>query len=190
MNQDILSFNKIEYCKYGTILTGVIITNKCKMQQNIENVEKLKGLVNNIGIAMLITVNAAKELKARPITTADIDTDGNMWFFTDEFSDKAEEISLNNEVMINYAAPALKKYISIHGNASLINDVDQIKELWSPAFKVWFPEGETDDSVILLKVTPLHIEYWDGGSSKIIVSSTTGDAYKKKGNKNWQPLYY
>ena len=44
------------------------------MQQNIENIEKLKGLVNTIGIAMLVTVNSANELKARPMSTADIDT--------------------------------------------------------------------------------------------------------------------
>ena len=78
---------------------------------------------------MLITVNVTKELMSRPITTADIDTEGNMWFFTDEFCDKSEKILLNNEVLINYAAPTLKKYISIRGNASLINDADLIKEL-------------------------------------------------------------
>jgi len=154
------------------------------MEQNIENIEKLKGLVNNIGIAMLVTVNPAKELKSRPMSTANIDTEGNMWFFTDEFSDKVAEISYNNDVMINYASPALKKYISIYGNASLVNDIDQIKDLWNPAFKAWFPEAETDDAVILLKVTPSHIEYWDGGSRKIIISTNTEDAYKKNGNNN------
>ena len=160
------------------------------MQQNIENIEKLKGLVNTIGIAMLVTVNSANELKARPMSTADIDTEGNIWFFTDVFSDKTAEILFNNEVIINYAAPALTKYISIYGNASLVNDVDQIKELWSPAFKAWFPEGETDDAVILLKVTPSHIEYWDGGSSNIIVSSNTEATFTNKGNSDWKALYY
>ena len=160
------------------------------MQQNIENIEKLKCLVNTIGIAMLVTVNSANELKARPMSTADIDTEGNIWLFTDEFSDKTAEILFNNEAIINYAAPALTKYISIYGNASLVNDVDQIKEFWSPAFKVWFPEGETDDAVILLKVIPSHIEYWDGGSSKIIVSSNTEATFTNKGNSDWKALYY
>lgn len=66
------------------------------MEPNIKNIEKLKSLVNNIGIAMLVTVNEAKEVNSRPISTADIDTEGNIWFFTDEFSDKANEISFNN----------------------------------------------------------------------------------------------
>jgi general stress protein 26 len=160
------------------------------MQQNIKIVDELKSLVNNIGIAMLVTINAAKELMSRPMSTADIDTEGNIWFFTDEFSDKAAEISFNNEVMINYAAPTLKKYISIYGIASLVKDIDQIKDLWNPAFKAWFPDSETNDIVILLKVTPSRIEYWDGGCNKIIVGSNTNDAYKKKGNNNWQALNY
>ena len=160
------------------------------MQQNFENIEKLKGLVNTIGIAMLVTVNLANELKARLMSTADIDTEGNIWFFTDEFSDKTAEMLLTNKVIINYAAPALTKYISIYGKASLVNDVDQIKELWSPAFKAWFPDGETDDAVILLKVTPSHIEYWDGGSSNIMVSSITEATFTNKGNSDWKALYY
>ena len=152
------------------------------MEPNIKNIEKLKSLVNNIGIAMLVTVNEAKEVNSRPISTADIDTEGNIWFFTDEFSDKANEISFNNEVVITYTSPSLKRCISIHGNASLINDIDQIKDLWNPAFKPWFPEAETDDTVRLLKVSPSHIEYWDGGSSKMVISSNKTNTYKKKGN--------
>lgn len=158
------------------------------MEPDIKNIERLKGLVNNIGIAMLVTVNEAKELNSRPISTADIDTEGNIWFFTDEFSNKGEEISFNNEVMITYTSPSSKRCVSIHGNASLINDIDQIKDLWNPAFKPWFPEAETDDAVMLLKVSPFHIEYWDGGSSKIVISSNEGNAYKTKGNHHWKSL--
>ena len=56
--------------------------DKYKMEQPIENIEKLKGLVNNLGIAMLVTVNEAKELTSQHLTTADIDTERNMWFFS------------------------------------------------------------------------------------------------------------
>lgn len=59
------------------------------------------------------------------MSKAAITTKGSCWFFTDEFSDKTEEISFINEMFMNYAAPALKKYISIYDNASLVNDVDQ-----------------------------------------------------------------
>ncbi len=148
------------------------------MEQNIENIEKLKGLVNNIGIGMLVTVNETKKLNSRPISTADIDIEGNIWFFTDEFSDKAEKISYNDKVMITYSSPVLKSCISIYGNAMLVNDIDQIKDLWSPAFKPWFPESEMDDAVKLLKVSPSHIEYWDGGSLKTVISPNTENAYK------------
>ena len=159
------------------------------MEQPIQNIEKLKGLVNNLGITMLVTVNEAKELTSRHITTADIDTERNMWFFTDGSSNISEEISLNNEVLITYSSCVLKRYISIYGNASLGNDIDQIKDLWNPAFKPWFPEAEKYDTVMLLKVNQPRIEYWHGGSSKRIINSSIKNIRKKKGSHNTLSLY-
>ena len=112
-----------------------------------------------------------------------------MWLFSDEFSNRSEEISLNNELLITYSSSALKRYISIYGNASLVNDIDQIKDLWNPAFKPWFPEAEKDDTVMLLKVNPSRIEYWDGGSSKRIITSSIKNIRKNKGSLNTMSLY-
>ena len=140
------------------------------MQQKNEDIQKLKSLVEDIKMAMLVTANADNELKARPMGTAEVDEDGNIWFFTNEFSEKVKEISFNNEVMVNYASPSANSYVAINGNASLVNDPAKVKKLWNPLYKVWFPKGEDDPAIILLKVAPSYIEYWDGSGSKIVVA--------------------
>lgn len=140
------------------------------MQQKNENAEKLKELVEDIKMAMLVTINENHELKARPMSTAQVDDEGNLWFFTNEFSGKVKEVSLNHEVMLNYSSPSVNSYLTIKGNAMLVNDDAKIKELWNPVYKAWFPKGEGDPAIILLKVTPAEAEYWDGSSSKIVVA--------------------
>lgn len=140
------------------------------MQPENENVEKLRSLVDDIKMAMLVTANADNEMKARPMATAEIDEEGNAWFFTNEFSEKVNEITLNNEVMVNYNSPSANSYIAINGIASLVNDLAKVKAWWNPVYKIWFPKGEEDPAIILLKVIPTYIEYWDGSGNKIVVA--------------------
>jgi general stress protein 26 len=140
------------------------------MQQKNEAVQKLKSLLDAIKIAMLVTSNADAHLKARPMATADVDEEGNIWFFTNEYTQKIKEVSFNNEVMLNYAAPGTNSYVTINGTASLVNDGKKIKELWNPIYKVWFPLGQDDPNLTLLKVVPGYIEYWDGSASKVVMA--------------------
>ena len=48
------------------------------MQQKNEDIEKLKNLIDDIKMAMLVTANADNELKARPMGTAEVDEEGNV----------------------------------------------------------------------------------------------------------------
>ena len=57
----------------------------------------------------------------------------------------------------------------IHGSATLVKDKTKMKELWSSLLKAWFPLGLEDPDMILIKVTPHEVNYWDGSSSKMVV---------------------
>jgi hypothetical protein len=38
-----------------------------------------------------------------------------------------------------------------------------IDELWSEAWKVWFPGGKEDPNLCVLAIAPSSAEYWDNG---------------------------
>ena len=57
----------------------------------------------------------------------------------------------------------------INGTVSLVNDKNKMKELWNGTMKAWFPKGLDDPDILLIKVSPVHVNYWDSASSKMIV---------------------
>jgi general stress protein 26 len=71
--------------------------------------------------------------------------------------------------------------------AIVIRDSQKAKELWSPVYKAWFPQGLDDPDLALLKVKVESVEYWDTPSNKMVqlfgfVKATlTGKGYQEEG---------
>ena len=149
---------------------------------NQESIKKLKELVDEVRIAMLCT-SQDDQLRSRPMSTAQFDDEGNIWFFTNEHSGKADEVSESHQICLAYSSPSKNSYISISGSARIVNDWAKMKELYNPAIKAWFPEGLDDPNLALLKVTPSEAEYWDSSSSKMVTlfqmakAIVTGEKY-------------
>lgn len=138
-------------------------------QSKSEQIKFLKDKIEDVRIAMLVTVNANHEIHSRPMGTAKVDEDGNIWFFTNEYSSKVDEISHENKVVVTYSNPNNSTYLSIKGTASLVDDKAKMKELWNPIIKAFFPDGLDDPKLTLLKVDTQEAEYWDSNSSKMVV---------------------
>ena len=103
------------------------------------------------------------------MSTAQFDEEGNIWFFTNEHSGKADELQVNHQICLSYSLPSKNSYISISGEAQIVHNWSKMKELYNPAIKAWFPKGLDDQALALLKVTPHHAEYWDSNSSKMVI---------------------
>ena len=134
-----------------------------------DQIKFLKDKIEDVRIAMLVTVNQNHEIHARPMGTAKVDDEGNIWFFTNEYSSKVEEVSHENKVVVTYSNPSNNTYLSIKGTASLVDDKEKMKELWNPIIKAFFPDGIDDPKLTLLKVDTQEAEYWDSNSSKMVV---------------------
>lgn len=134
-----------------------------------DQIKFLKDKVADVRIAMLVTVNVNHEIHSRPMGTAEVDDEGNIWFFTNEYSSKAEEISHEKKVVVTYSNPSNNTYLSIKGTASLVDDKEKMKKLWNPIIKAFFPDGIDDPKLTLLKVDTQEAEYWDSNSSKMVV---------------------
>ncbi len=137
---------------------------------NNQYVEKLVEMVKDVRICMLITkVENTEDITGRPMGINKIDEDGAMWFFTKTSSNKADEIQENKKVSIAITNESSNTYLMIHGTAILVKDKRKKKELWSSIMKAWFPLGVDDPDMILIKVTPTEVDYWDSSSSKMVV---------------------
>lgn len=152
--------------------------------KEIEEFKKLKGLIQNINIAMLSSIKDG-HIHSRPMATSEIEPDGTIWFFTKDDSEKIAEIEKNHSVTLNYTNPGDNTYVTIIGKVFLTDDRNKIKELWNPLLKAWFPKGPEDQEIGLLKFTPESVEYWDGSSSKMVnlfniaKAAITGKPYDK-----------
>lgn len=139
------------------------------MNNNSEQLTRFKELVQSVNTCMMITKDADGKLTSRPMSTAKVDEDGSLWFFTNEYTGKVEQISHENEVYLTYANPSKNVYIAFNATASLHDDKNKIDELWNPMLKAWFPEGKDDPKILLIKANPQEAEYWEGSANKIVL---------------------
>ena len=150
-----------------------------------EQVEKVKDLIEDIRINIFTTRHEGNKLRGRPMATAKVEEDGSLWFFTNEYSGKVDEISENNEVYLTYASQGSSKYLVLNGKAELSDNKEKMKDLWNPSMKVWFPEGLDDPKILLIKVKPTEAEYWESASNKVMMyfgmakAYLTGEEYKE-----------
>jgi len=134
--------------------------------RNESAADKIKDLADDIKTCMFCTYKDEK-LQSRPMSVQEIDDDGNLWFISDKNSNKNSEINLNPKVELFFAQPH-DKFLTLHGNATILYDRRKIKELWNPIIKVWMPEGEDDPNLSIIKVTPEDGYYWNNKNGKMV----------------------
>lgn len=123
-----------------------------------EELKTIAELVKASKIALLTTRSEHGDLHSRPLATQEVEFTGELWFFTQDPSEKVSDILVNPQV--NAAFESGKGYLSIAGNAELVHDRSKVDEYWSPAVEAWFPEGKDDPTVALIKVRPVSAEFW------------------------------
>lgn len=133
-----------------------------------ESLAKLKEMIDDIRIASLVTMETDGTLRSRPMATQALDSAAELWFFTNDFSGKVENVLVHPQVCVCYAAPDKNRYVSVSGAGELVTDPDKIKQLWKPMLKAWFPLGLDDPDLALLRVDIVSAQYWEGSSSKLV----------------------
>lgn len=132
-----------------------------------ESIAKLRELIEGIDFCMMTTIDGG-HLRSRPMSTQQVEFEGDLWFFTSDKTHKIEEIEKDNRVNVSYSKPDDDSYISVSGRAIVSKDRAKIEELWSPVLKAWFPDGLEDPTLCLLKVEVEQAEYWDSSAGKIM----------------------
>jgi len=136
--------------------------------QESNDFEKIRDIIKNIKVAMLVTAENELSLNSRPMHTVDIDKDNNIWFFTSDDSGKVKAMMNDHHVNLSYASPEDGQFLSVSGIATFSDDQNRKEDLFNMMTKAWFPEGVNDPNLLLIKVHPQQAEYWDTSASKLV----------------------
>jgi len=109
---------------------------------------------------MLATIADDGHLHGRPMAIIDIDTaESAIWFMTLQDNEAPAEIAKDPRAMVTLQDD--KAYVQWSGRASLVDDPAKVAKLFTPALKLWFPDGPGDPDIVLVRVDVEVGEYWD-----------------------------
>ena len=127
-------------------------------------------LIKDLRFAMFTTRHGNGHLHSRPMTTQNtkVDEDESLWFFMSKKGDHVADIQADPAVNVAYADPGKDSYVSVSGNAELVEDMAKKQQLWNKMTQAWFPGGPTDPDVGLVRVRITHADYWDVKDNKAV----------------------
>jgi len=139
-------------------------------EENTQSLERFIEMVQGSHICMMLIYGKnGEELSGRPMGVNKVDANGTMWFFTKRSSQKADVIDDNGKVAIAIVNESNNNYLMIHGESSLSDDRLKMKDLWTPLMKAWFPLGLEEQDMVLIKVVPTEVNYWDSKGGQMVV---------------------
>jgi len=129
--------------------------------EQTENLGKFHSLLGEFDNAMLVSTDEHGQPHGRPMRVAarSEEQSNDLWFVTSSTAGKIEEIRKEPRVAVVMADD--KRFLSVSGHANVVLDQAKIEELWSDAWKIWFPNGPKSRDIALIQVQPLRGEYWD-----------------------------
>lgn len=148
-------------------------------------VEKVHDLMESVDIAMLTTTDSGAgngRLVSRPLSTQ-VAEDGDILFLVRSSSSVADDIRANAEVNVAYASN--KAWVSVSGTATVVNDRELVKELWSKGADMFMEGGPENQDNVVLKVNGDTATYW-GGTSLIGTAVKTIGAIRNKNDDDTQ----
>lgn len=121
--------------------------------------QQLDELIDRFDTAMLVTTSLEGKPRARPMAIAGHAEGALLYFATRCDDEKTEEILETPDVAVTMQGE--DRFLSLSGRARIESDVTLARKLWTPSMGVWFPEGEEDPHLTLIRVNPEIAEYWD-----------------------------
>ncbi|MCY2685969.1 pyridoxamine 5'-phosphate oxidase family protein [Salinimicrobium sp. TH3] len=142
--------------------------------------EKLKEMVDDIKVAMMVTGLEKKPINAIPMSTKKVDEKGNIWFISMGNSEHNQNLKTNPDVHLLYSNPDDMEFMSLYGKAEITKDRAVLEDLYNPRTDNWF-DGPDDPNLTAIKITPAEAYYWDTKTNKYVtlfkmgVGALTGD---------------
>ncbi len=122
-------------------------------------------LIKGERFGFLTTITRDGRLTSRPMTLQEVELGGDLWFFAERDSTAVAHITASPQVNVGVGSGGT--WVSLTGDAVVVDDVEKKRELWNSGVEAWFPQGPDDDSVVLLKVQADSAEYWNSPGGRL-----------------------
>lgn len=137
---------------YVILLCILCITCAPKQEQEKELKEIAKEIIVAAKNCALITVDSTGIANARTMDPFAPQEDFTVWLATNPKSRKVEDIRNNSKVTLYYFDKSDPGYVTIQGNASLVDDPEKKEHFWKEEWKNFYKDRKTD--YLLIKVVP------------------------------------
>ena len=126
------------------------------IERDISHIPKL---IETGDIAMLVSQSAHGALKSRPMEAVEVNSKGEIFFFTTLSSALIHELTENDHVNLSFIKED-HNFISVSGVTQVIQSKDVIVKFWQSRYETWIHEGLDNPSIVLLKVNSVSAEHW------------------------------
>jgi general stress protein 26 len=120
---------------------------------------KLDEIIGHFSNAMLVTCGHDDVIRARPMRIVDRADDFELWFLSSRSSGKVDE--LQGDLRAAVLVQGNDEYACLSGMASLVDDRETLRRLWSPLMKPWFPNGPDTPDLVAIRFVAAEGAYWD-----------------------------
>lgn len=131
-------------------------------------VEKMQEMLGDGNILMFASNLGNQPFEVSPMSTQKVEDNGEVWFFSAKNSDRNKFVQQDSRTQLIYSNSSDSEYMSIYGDAEIVQNQEKVKELWTPFAKVWFQDGPEDSNLTLMKFTPKEGFYWDTQNGKMV----------------------
>jgi len=138
----------------------------CQMPDVDSEREKIRRLIQDAGVAILMTVDDRGDQAGRPMLPMMRDNDPHIYFLSHSSSRKLTQVAAHPQVGLTITTPHC--YIVVTGRADVLRDREIVSQLWNPTYRAWFPEGEDDREAAVLRVIVGQVNYWEPPRSSVV----------------------
>ncbi|MCK5033198.1 MAG: pyridoxamine 5'-phosphate oxidase family protein [Calditrichia bacterium] len=170
-------FNFHRFIHFICILVIILLASSLKaqepkyqLQQEISRDSLLtiaRTIIDSARCRTFVTVDENGKPQARTMSPFPPEEDMVIWLGTNPRSRKIKQIKNNPNVIVFYYDTKGASYVSVAGQARIVNDPEKIAHYWKESWKRFYPDPEKDYT--LIEVTPERLEicsfkyklFWD-----------------------------
>jgi general stress protein 26 len=133
-----------------------------------EDTREIAELIKDIDICMFVT-RSNGSVRGRPMSNnGNVEFDGDNWFFSYRDSGKVAEIQDDPAVQLAFVATEQGTWVSVEGQAEIVEDDARKRQLWQKDLEAWFEGGPDDNRIVLVKVRAQRIHAWANGEELVV----------------------
>ena len=117
-------------------------------------------LIGELTFCVGITQGEDGEINARILQPLPIEEDWTVNILTNRRCRKVREIERSGKMTLLYQHDADRSYVTLVGDAAIVEDRELKRSIWKPAHARWNPGGPDDPATVFARLFPTRIELW------------------------------